>query len=458
MRAPNDQEQYIMIPQTESPEVGHGFMPPLCRIESAFNWITEKMLIFAIIPFCTVAVFVSIDVLGRLFFNMPIIGMTDLERLLMSVCGFAALPVTISLREPIQIDMLYEHLSGVKQRFCYLFSMVLCAGISFLVSWRAEVATHSWATRSEILGLSEIPFVIWTSICLALAGIAFLFQIGQICRAMLKRKEHAIVLLAVFSAIAIVMIPVLFIVYKIKVANLLLGGLGFLLLMVFLFMRMPLGFAMMTIGVIGLLCVTRKTTAAFSPVGVVPFAETTTFTMIAFPLFMLMGDMVALSGLSTDLFTAAKKWFGRMPGGLAVSTVAGCAGFGAVCGESMATVLTMSAVAMPAMSESGYAISLSTGAIAAGGTLGILIPPSMGFIIYSMITEAPINELFMAGIGPGILLTTIFICIIMFQVKRHPEMAPKLPSAPLKEKMLALLGLIPIILLFLMVVIGINNG
>ncbi|MBO4318126.1 MAG: TRAP transporter large permease subunit [Mailhella sp.] len=440
------------------PEFGHGVLPPLFSGERIFDRLADLLLLFAIIPFLAVAILVSIDVVGRLFFNLPIIGMTDIERLLMSVCGFAAMPFVATVREAIQVDMLYERFSATGQRFCYLFSMILCACISFLISWCAWAATEDWATDSEILGLSEVPFVIWTSISLALVGLAFILQIIQVFRIMWKHEEKTVLLLSLFFATLVLSIPALYIAAGIKISNLTLGGLGFLLLMVLLFMRMPLGFAMMLIGILGLMCVTRNPEAALSPVGTVPFTETTTFTMIAFPLFMLMGDVVSLSGLSTDLFDAAKKWLGRLPGGLAVATVAGCAGFGAVCGESLATVLTMSAVAMPAMSDSKYDTSLSAGTLAAGGTLGILIPPSMGFIIFSMITEAPIGKLFMAGIMPGILLSSIFIGIIMFQVKRKPELAPRLPAYPLTQKLLALLGLIPIILLFLMVIIGINNG
>jgi len=133
---------------------------------------------------------------------------------------------------------------------------------------------------------------------------------------------------------------------------------------------------------------------------------------------------------------AAKKWLGRLPGGLAIGTVAGCAGFSAVCGDSMATVITMTTVALPSMDEAGYNVTLSCGALAAGGTLGILIPPSMGFIIYSMITEESVGKLFISGIIPGILLATIFSLIIAIRVKQHPEWAPKSPAYPLKEKLL----------------------
>ncbi|MBO4317824.1 MAG: TRAP transporter large permease, partial [Mailhella sp.] len=147
-----------------------------------------------------------------------------------------------------------------------------------------------------------------------------------------------------------------------------------------------------------------------------------------------------------------------LPGGLAVATVGGCAGFGAVCGESLATVITMSAVALPAMRENNYDLSLATGSLAAGGTLGILIPPSIGFIIYSMITEESVGKLFAAGVLPGILLTAIFMTIIILVVKRRPEIAPLSPVYPLKDKISSLISLIPVIALFLVVVIGILNG
>ncbi len=149
---------------------------------------------------------------------------------------------------------------------------------------------------------------------------------------------------------------------------------------------------------------------------------------------------------------------GRLPGGLAAATVGGCAGFGAVCGESLATVATMSSVALPAMEKNKYDLSLATGALAAGGTLGILIPPSMGFIFYSIMTQESIGKLFIAGIIPGILLTLIFIAIIVFQVWRNPELAPKSEKYTLAEKLISTVKLIPVIILFVVVVGGILEG
>ena len=441
-----------------TPESGIGVLPPQNRLEAAFNWFSTKLTVLSAILLLAIAAFITIDVCGRLFFNRPWVGITDLEMLFMSVVGFASLSIAIVQRQSIQIDLFYERFGERTQRALYLFACTVSCGAAAVIGWRAILAALEWKRDSAILEIPEWPVIMVTGVCLVLAGVAFLFQICHVLRSLLRNKEYAGLVLGLGLAVLLACLPFLYKAWGVRLSGLALGGAGFLLLMSIMLLRVPLGWAMSAIGLLGLLAITRRPEAALVTVSTIPFLYTATFIMIAFPMFMLMGEMVSLAGLSGDLFDAAKKWMGRLPGGLAVATVGGCAGFGAVCGDSMATVITMTTVAMPAMDESGYDKALSTGALAAGGTLGILIPPSMGFIIYSMITEESVGKLFMSGIIPGVVLAAIFMVIIMLRVRQHPEWAPKSPAYPLKERLVSLIFLIPVVILFLVVVIGILQG
>lgn len=440
------------------PEIGIGVLPPMNKIEAGFNRFASKLPLVSALLILLVATLITIDVIGRLFFNTPWRGITELEMLLLPAVGFFALAYPIIQRQSMQIDIFYGMFSSEVQRILYLFSCCIGTGISFVVGWRAIVAAMEWTKQTQTLQMHEWPFVLITGLGLIVAGIAFLFQLIHILRSMIQRKEWLGILIGIALTLLLIILPFLYKASGIRLSGLAIGGLGFLVLMIILLVRVPLGFAMGTIGLLGLFMMVRRPEAALVTVGSIPFTYTATFMMVAFPMFLLMGEMVTLAGLSDDLFDAAKKWMGRLPGGLAIATVGGCAGFGAVCGDSMATVMTMSSVAMPAMRENNYSPELSCGALAAGGTLGILIPPSMGFIVFSMITEESVGKLFVAGIMPGLLLAAIFMGIIVIKVLRDPTLAPKSNAYPLSEKLISLVKLIPVASLFLVVVFGILWG
>lgn len=190
------------------------------------------------------------------------------------------------------------------------------------------------------------------------------------------------------------------------------------------------------------------------------YSSLSSYTMSVVPLFILMGYFAFSSGISHDLYRAAYMWLGRLRGGLAMGTVVGCAGFAACCGSSVATGATMSAVALPEMRKYGYHDSLTTGSLAAGGTIGILIPPSICFIIYGIITEQSIGKLFLAGILPGILEAAFYIVTIYIWCLIKPEIGPRTAEVEIstKEKLGALGNVWPVLLLFLLVMGGIYGG
>ncbi|MEM1237403.1 MAG: TRAP transporter large permease [Pseudomonadota bacterium] len=212
------------------------------------------------------------------------------------------------------------------------------------------------------------------------------------------------------------------------------AAVGFASLFLLLLIRMPVGLAMMLVGTVGIWAIRPQ--AALPKLAGEIFAEASNYPLMIIPLFVLMGNLAGVSGMSRDLYDAANAWLGHFKGGLASATIVGCAGFSALSGSSLAAALTMGRVALPQMQRYGYENGLATGSIAAGGTLGILIPPSAGFVIYGILTEESIGQLFMAGVIPGLVLTALFILSIWIVVARKPDMAPAQAEAvPMGERL-----------------------
>ncbi len=215
------------------------------------------------------------------------------------------------------------------------------------------------------------------------------------------------------------------------------GLLGLAGLFLLLALRMPVGIAMMLVGVLGFGAL-NGWGPALAVLGSEPFVIATNYELIVIPLFVLMGNFATVSGMSRDLYAAAYAWFGHWRGGLASATIAACAGFAALSGSSVAAAVTMGKVSLPEMRTYRYDPRLATGAIAAGGTLGILIPPSTGFVIYAILTEESIGRLFLAGVFPGLLLTALFILSIFIQTRINPDLGPPGPASTVRDRIRAI--------------------
>jgi C4-dicarboxylate transporter DctM subunit len=234
-------------------------------------------------------------------------------------------------------------------------------------------------------------------------------------------------------------------------------GLG--LMMVLALLRIPIAFSM---GIIGFLGVAYLRDWNFAPamamVETKVYETGRNYTLSVIPLFILMGNLTTRAGMSQELFRAAYAFVGHLRGGLAMATVVACAGFGAICGSSIATAATMAKVAYPSMRELGYSDRLSTGAIAAGGTLGILIPPSTLMVIYGVMTETNIGKMFAAGILPGILATFLLCLAVQWTVWRDPGSGPRGERSTWRERFKAVEGIWAVALLFIIVMGGIYGG
>ncbi|MBY6049403.1 TRAP transporter large permease [Vannielia litorea] len=237
-----------------------------------------------------------------------------------------------------------------------------------------------------------------------------------------------------------------------------LGYLSFPILLIMIFLRAPIGLAMLVVGLGGLYYATGGTTVFLAKLKSEVYTTFSSYSLSIIPMFLLMGQFATLSGMSTALFKAAESWLGHRKGGVAMASVGACAGFGSICGSSLATAATMSRVALPELRRYGYSGGFSTATLAAGGTLGILIPPSVILVIYAILTEQNIAKLFLAAFIPGVLAAIGYMITISIYVRLYPDAAGTREPVPYSERIRALLDVWPVLLVFGLVVGGIYLG
>lgn len=236
------------------------------------------------------------------------------------------------------------------------------------------------------------------------------------------------------------------------------GIAGSVVLVLLLFLGMPIAFVMMLVGFCGLWAL-ASLGAALPKVAETVYGVAANYPYTIIPLFILMGSFAGTGGITKELYNTFDKWFRKFPGGLGIATIAACAGFAAVSGSSVAAAAAMGNVALPEMRRYGYAPKLACGVVAAGGTLSFLIPPSLGFVVFGMLTEQSIGKLLIAGIFPGIVLSFAYIAVVVALVKMDPSLAPRTPgNVTFKEKLIALKGIWETLFVFFIVMGGIYLG
>ena len=241
-------------------------------------------------------------------------------------------------------------------------------------------------------------------------------------------------------------------------SNLALGFLSFPVLLLLIFLRAPIGLAMLGIGIGGLWLALGTPAVFLARLKTESYTTFSSYSLSIIPMFLLMGQFAAMSGMSARLFRAAEAWLGHRRGGVAMAAVGACAGFGAICGSSLATAATMGRVALPELRRAGYAHGFSAATLAAGGTLGILIPPSVILVVYAILTEQNIAKLFLAAVVPGVLAALGYMIAIALYARARPEEAGTAPRVPYSERWRAMAAVWPVLLVFVAVVGGIYTG
>ncbi|MDP2793082.1 MAG: TRAP transporter large permease [Sulfurisoma sp.] len=237
------------------------------------------------------------------------------------------------------------------------------------------------------------------------------------------------------------------------------GGLWmFASLMLLLVLRMPIGIAMFIVGAGGYLALVGDIMPLLNSLKNLAYARLSNYDLVVIPLFLLMGQFATHGGLSKALFRFVAAFLGHRKGGVAIAAIGACAGFGAICGSSLATAATMGQVALPELRRAGYSGALATGALAAGGTLGILIPPSVPLVIYAILTQESIGKLFVAAVLPGIIAMLGYMLVVRIVVGLDPAAGPAGPRTNWRERLSSLLAVLPVLLVFVVVIVGIYGG
>lgn len=403
-----------------------------------------------------------VDVVLRRVFGQPITGSFELVQFLLVSMVYLGVAYTTVKRAHISIDLVTSYLSEKTVAYLESLTALLGLGLMGLITWRNLIRARELLevhATSALLSLPLFPFYYLLALGCGLLCLVLLLQLIEALAKVFSSESAGRTVLFYGAGLVLLAVPVAVVAHWVgwTPSPLLAGVLGVGVLFLLMVSGMPIAFAMGIVGFAGY-CLIVNVDAGFSQLESVPYGVGSDYVLSVLPLFLLMGQFAFYSGLSQEVYDTSYKWLGHFPGGLAMATVGGCAAFAAVCGSSVATSATMGTVARPAMKKYHYDDRLALGSIAAGGTVGVLIPPSIVFILYGILTEQSIGKLFLAGFLPGILAIFLYIVAIIIQVRINPQLGPPGPRVSLREKIFSLKNTWGTLLLFSLVMGGIYLG
>ena len=431
-------------------------------LEVAVNRTARWVNTLGLFLVLAMAILLVIDITLRTFFNRPIPFTIELEQFMLIWVVFLGLAWAGIEKAHVSIDLLHRNFPEWMRAIFDCFTCLLGIAVFFLIAWQTFLFAANTMHSGEVGNETGWPLWIFMLVmsfgsslmCLVLLVdlIHYSSQVKNSCR------WPALCFPVIgIAAAALITSPAWLEALSIEIASLTAGIIGIALMVVLMMIKMPIAFCMALVGFIGMWYI-RGTGPALTMVASGAWHAATQYLLVVVPLFILMGMFAYHARISGDLYKTAYTWFGHLPGGLAMATVAACAGFAAISGSSTATAATMATVAIPEMRKFNYAHSLATGVVAASGTLGILIPPSIGFVVYALLTEASIGKLFIAGIIPGILHASVYMTSIFFRCRANPQLGPRGPATSFIEKLKSFKGTWTTVLLFGFVMGGIYFG
>lgn len=423
---------------------------PVTRVLNAFG--TSLALVMILV--------VAFNVISRGLFNKPFVGTVELEEIMLVLLVFFGIAYTHAQKRHISVDFVTGRFSERLQNFFGTVTSFGCTILFFVMSWQSLVLSGTYYQKGVASLSMQIPLfpVLWV------IALGF-FLIGLVCTEDFLRGMSR----AVADGLAVPGITSLLLVIAVSLLPIAADRLDFFLdlrpaqilgvcaLLAALFSGMLIGAGLAAVGALGM-AVLFGPSAGMGLLQTVPISNVASYSLCVIPFFILMGEICFHIGLSEKLYRAAYKWVGQFRGGLSIATIMACGAFSAVSGSSLATSATMGTVALPEMKRYGYATSLATGSIAAGGTIGILIPPSVILIIYGVLVEESIAELFFAGIIPGLISILFYIVAIMIYTRIYPASAPPGPRATTKDRVSSLKDTWEVGVLFLLIMGGIYGG
>jgi C4-dicarboxylate transporter DctM subunit len=402
------------------------------------------------------------DVLLRYLFNWPIPGSFEITEYLMAIAVSTTLAYCAIMKGHVRVEIIVSQFSQRVQTVVRCIVLLLGVGFFSLLTWQSAIQAENIrlsGSFSSVLRLPDYPFVWVLFVGSALIFLVFLGDLYKYVAQAVKEKRWTWVWLLAGSGVVLILGTVMFwgkeLPWRLDPSTF--GLVGVCILVLLLFSGLEIGLVIGLVGALGMAYLSGGR-SALTLMATVPYSTIASYSMSIIPLFILMGTFCFYSGLSEDLFWSMNRWLGRLRGGLAMATVAACAGFAAVSGSSLATTATLGKVALPEMKKYKYDDRLATGSIAAGGTIGILIPPSGILVIYAILTELSIGELFLAGFIPGVLEALFYMATIYIMCKRNPRLGPTGAKTTFTEKLVSLKSTWGVLALFFLVMGAIYTG
>lgn len=404
----------------------------------------------------------TIDVLGRNILGMSIQGTLEIVSMCLVMTLFGGLAYAALQDCHIQVDILTEKFSPAVQRSLSVVIHALYLAVVVVLAWQCLEQAEFLFKRNTNTGIVAIPlwpFMFMVGVSLVLFCFTIVISLLRSVVRFYEEKEKSFVFALLLAAVSVFLMvislePDLSPVYLDESVT---GILSLVILFGYIFLGLPIGAAMAFATLAGLSHLVSAE-AGLSLLGMVSKTVASNYGWSVAPLFVFMGILVSACRFSQDIFDTAYKWLGHLSGGLASATIGACAVFAAVVGDSLSGVVTMGSIALPEMKKYKYNTRLSTGCVAVGGSLGILIPPSMGFIVYGLMTEQSIGKLFMAGLIPGVIVTVMLITMITVRCKLDPTLGPAGERSSWNERIRFTIKSWPVLSLFLVVLGGIWLG
>ncbi|MBL7204212.1 MAG: TRAP transporter large permease subunit [Desulfobacteraceae bacterium] len=431
-------------------------------IDKVTNPLSRYASVTGSILVLVMAGLIFIDVISRLVFNQPFSVTIELEQFMLACAVYLSISWAMINNDHVKVDLFVSKFSPDMRLNSQLIFLLWSIFFFAIVTWQMTVRAIEAFQIDDVGEVTGIPIFIILGVvvlCSALMTLVLLKLCMEGQATLLKKSPRPFLRTFLILLIAALGILAPWLVRSLPMEIPLTPAGVFIIfaLLTTMFLGFRIALAMGFIGFIGTWLLASPDTS-LSVLRMHAYDSVADYFLCVVPFFVLMGMICFRSGLSRSAYDAAYNWLGPMPGGVAISTIAGCGGFAAICGDSMATAATMGSVSLPEMKKYKYSDSLATGALAAGGTLGILIPPSIGFIVYGLIAEVSVAKLFMAGILPGVLMAVLFGVTILIRCKMNPVLGPPAKKIEFAKKMKSLLGIGPVAILFVIVIGGIYSG
>jgi tripartite ATP-independent transporter DctM subunit len=435
----------------------------LAALEQGAIALARRIAIIAVVGMLALSLLTIVDVSLRYFFSAPIPGLDEATQLIMAVIVSASLPIGIATRNHVAIDFFKRPIGPRYEAVLEAMGGALVLGMMTILTLRFAAYAERLMLRHDVTTIISLPIApfwwavtVMLGICAALQVVIFLNQLAKALDSGAGSwLRGAVIVLPSFVVTALLYDAILQ--WGSAFGPITLAMLAFGAMWVPIAIMIPVGLAMACAGLAG-----GSVLVGFNPtmntIVLQSAGYLSSLNLVVLPLFLMKGSFATAAGLSTDAYRLAHALFSRRRGGLAIATIGSCAAFGAVTGSSLATAATIGTIAVPEMRNRGYSAQLATGCVAAGGTLGSLIPPSGIMVLYAVLTETSINKIFVAAVFPALLAAVLYILTISVYVRVQPSAAGPVERVPFRELVAAILNSWGVVALFGAVIGGIYAG